>query len=156
MGTSKIVMLSGLYIIIGLYTMGFNSADQTVRDASLSQAMTAQAEQLAYTGVKLEIGDMETFWASAADWNTFHSYSYSGYFYETGLSFNGGTIDYSVVPTSSTTATITATGHSTSGTSTTSVTVIAHVTWVAGTPDYPVDQRVNNRWKVDNVFVQPS
>ncbi len=28
MGTSKIVMLSGVYLILGMYTVGFTSADR--------------------------------------------------------------------------------------------------------------------------------
>jgi hypothetical protein len=58
MGTSKIVMGAGVYIIIGLYAMGFNAADLSVYNAAKSEAFHDQARQIAYTGMRFAIGDM--------------------------------------------------------------------------------------------------
>ena len=58
MGTSKIVMGAGVYVIIGLYAVGFNAADQAVYSVGRSQAYHDQARQIAYVGMKFAIGDM--------------------------------------------------------------------------------------------------
>ena len=58
MGTSKIVMGAGVYVIIGLYALGFSTADQAVYNVSQSQAFHDQAGQIAQTGIKFAIGDM--------------------------------------------------------------------------------------------------
>lgn len=58
MGTSKIVMGAGLCVIIGLYAVGFNTADQAVYNIGKSQAYHDQARQIAYVGMRFAIGDM--------------------------------------------------------------------------------------------------
>lgn len=58
MGTSKIVMGAGVYVIIGLYALGFSAADQAVYNAAKSEAYHDQARQIAYVGAKFAIGDM--------------------------------------------------------------------------------------------------
>ena len=58
MGASKIVMGVGVYVIIGLYAMGFIAADQAVSSGSRAQAFHDQARQIAQSGVKFAVGDV--------------------------------------------------------------------------------------------------
>ena len=51
-------MGAGVYVIIGLYAVGFNAADQAVYSVGRSQAYHDQARQIAYVGMKFAIGDM--------------------------------------------------------------------------------------------------
>lgn len=58
MGTSKIIMLSGIYTILGAYVIGFNSMDNTSFNSALAASSKAQAEQLARTGISLALNYM--------------------------------------------------------------------------------------------------
>ncbi|HAP36451.1 MAG TPA: hypothetical protein DCQ28_11100 [Bacteroidetes bacterium] len=58
MGTSKIVMLSGIYLILGMYTVGFTSADRNNSSIAESVANSVQAEQIARTGISLAMTKM--------------------------------------------------------------------------------------------------
>ena len=58
MGTSKIVAGAGVYVIIGLYALGFNAADQAVYNVGRSEAFHDQARQIAYVGMRFATGDM--------------------------------------------------------------------------------------------------
>lgn len=58
MGTTKIVMGAGVYVIIGLYALGFSSADQAVYAVAKSEAFHDQARQIAYSGMRFALGDM--------------------------------------------------------------------------------------------------
>ena len=58
MGTSKIVMGAGVYVIIGLYALGFSSANQAVYTTAKSEALHDQARQIAYVGARFALGDM--------------------------------------------------------------------------------------------------
>jgi hypothetical protein len=51
-------MGAGVYVIIGLYALGFNAADQAVYNVGRSQAFHDQAGQIAQTGIRFAIGDM--------------------------------------------------------------------------------------------------
>ncbi|MFZ4621725.1 MAG: hypothetical protein ACOYNS_14285 [Bacteroidota bacterium] len=53
MGSSKIIMLSGIYLIFGFYIKSYNNVDEAVYKISLKSATMAQAEQLAETGITL-------------------------------------------------------------------------------------------------------
>jgi hypothetical protein len=57
-GTSKIVAGAGVYVIIGLYALGFNSADQAVYNIGQSEAYHDQARQIANVGMRFAMGDM--------------------------------------------------------------------------------------------------
>jgi hypothetical protein len=57
-GTSKIVMGAGVYVIIGLYAFGFNAADQAVYNVGRSEAFHDQARQIADVGMRFAIGDL--------------------------------------------------------------------------------------------------
>ncbi len=81
MGTSKIVMLSGVYVILGFYTISFNRADETNFSTALNAASSAQAEQLARTGISLALAYM-------ADNSSLYSFSTQS------LSTMGGSVEY--------------------------------------------------------------
>ena len=53
MGSSKIIMLSGIYLIFGFYIKSYNNVDEMVFKTALKSATMAQTEQLAQTGVTL-------------------------------------------------------------------------------------------------------
>jgi hypothetical protein len=58
MGTSKIVAGAGVYVIIGLYALGFSAADQAVYNVGRSEAFHDQARQIANVGMCFAMGDM--------------------------------------------------------------------------------------------------
>ena len=58
MGTSKIAMLSGVYLILGMYTVSFTAADRNNSSISESVANSVQAEQIARTGISLAMTKM--------------------------------------------------------------------------------------------------
>jgi hypothetical protein len=55
MGTSKVILLSGIYLILGFYTVSFTAADETNFSSALTVATESQAEQLSKTGVSLAL-----------------------------------------------------------------------------------------------------
>jgi hypothetical protein len=57
-GTSKIVAGAGVYVIIGLYALGFSVADQAVYNVGRSEAFHDQARQIANVGMRFAMGDM--------------------------------------------------------------------------------------------------
>ena len=60
MGTSKIVMLSGVYLVLGMYTLSFSEAGKASSTQAATIASSIQAEQLARTGVSLAMTKMGT------------------------------------------------------------------------------------------------
>ena len=58
MGTSKVIIGLGVYAVIGLYALAFNTADQAVLNVSQSQAYHDQARQFANAGIKFAVGDV--------------------------------------------------------------------------------------------------
>ena len=61
-------MGASVYIIIGLYALGFNTADEAVYGVARSQAFHDQARQIAQAGLKFAIGD-----AGSSVWAAFPS-----------------------------------------------------------------------------------
>ena len=57
MGTSKVIIGLGIYAVIGLYALAFNTADQAIANVGQSQAYHDVARQIASSGVKFAIGD---------------------------------------------------------------------------------------------------
>jgi hypothetical protein len=57
-GTSKIVAGAGVFVIIGLYALGFNTADQAVYNVGKAEAYHDQARQIANVGMRFAMGDM--------------------------------------------------------------------------------------------------
>ncbi len=60
MGTAKVIFLSGLYIIMGVYTVGFNKANTSVRNIANYQASRVEAAQIAQTGIQYAVRDLGT------------------------------------------------------------------------------------------------
>jgi hypothetical protein len=54
----QIVAGAGVQVILGLYVLGFNVADQAVSEASQSQAYYDQTRQIADVGMRFATGDM--------------------------------------------------------------------------------------------------
>lgn len=76
-------MLSGVYLIIGFYSLSFNRVDEVNFSTANSIASQMQAEQMAHTGVSLALSYM-------ADNSSISSFSTRSF-----TSSNGGTITYS-------------------------------------------------------------
>jgi len=55
MGTSKVILLSGIYLVLGFYTVSFTAADEANYTNALTVATQSQAEQLSKTGVSLAL-----------------------------------------------------------------------------------------------------
>ena len=66
MGTSKIVMLSGVYLILGMYTVSFTAADRNNSTIAESVANSIQAEQIARTGISLAMTKMGASFATSS------------------------------------------------------------------------------------------
>jgi hypothetical protein len=58
MGSSKIIMLSGVYLILGMYSISFNNYDGASFDLAAKTASAVQAEQIARTGISLALANM--------------------------------------------------------------------------------------------------
>ena len=57
MGTSKVIIGLGVYAMIGLYALAFNTADQAILNVGQSQSYHDQARQFANAGIKFAVGD---------------------------------------------------------------------------------------------------
>ena len=53
MGSSKIIMLSGVYLIFGFYIVAFNNVDESMFKTSVKASALSVDEQLANTGLSL-------------------------------------------------------------------------------------------------------
>lgn len=58
MGTSKIILLSGVYMVLGLYTVSFISADESNFSNALQVSSTLQSEQIAKSGLALALAGL--------------------------------------------------------------------------------------------------
>lgn len=88
MGASKMVMLSGMYMMLGLYTTSFMNADKNNSAISESVANFIQAEQIARTGISLAMTKMGGTYSLSTR-------SYSGQ----TATVMGGTVVYSATAT---------------------------------------------------------
>jgi hypothetical protein len=80
MGTSKIIVGLGAYIMVGMYTLLFTSTDQAIYNVAQSQSFHDQARQISTSGVKFSVGDVGGNSASAFPSST--------------VEFNGGSVTY--------------------------------------------------------------
>ena len=80
MGTSKVIIGLGAYVMIGMYALLFTSTDQAIYNVAQSQAFHDDARQISTAGVKFAIGDVGG--NSAAG------------FPSSTVSFNGGSVTY--------------------------------------------------------------
>ena len=58
MGTSRIIFASGVFVIIGMYSLSFQTADKATSAVALAQAYHGQAEQIALAGAKFASVDL--------------------------------------------------------------------------------------------------
>jgi len=79
-GTSKVIIGLGAYIMIGMYALLFTSTDQAIYNVAQSQAFHDDARQISNAGVKFALGDIGG--DSGAS------------FPSSTVSFNGGSVTY--------------------------------------------------------------
>jgi hypothetical protein len=58
MGTSKVIIGLGAYVMIGAFALLFTSTDQSLYNVAQSQNFHDQAQQISNAGVKFAIGDV--------------------------------------------------------------------------------------------------
>ena len=58
MGTSKVIIGLGAYVVIGMYTLLFTSTDQAIYNVAQSQAFHDDARQISTAGVRFALGDV--------------------------------------------------------------------------------------------------
>ena len=58
MGTSKVIIGLGAYVMIGAFALLFTSTDQALYTVAQSQAFHDEARQISTAGVKFAIGDV--------------------------------------------------------------------------------------------------
>jgi len=80
LGTSKVIIGLGAYVMIGMYTLLFTSTDQAIYGVAQSQAYHDDARQISNSGVKFALGEVGG--NSAAG------------FPSSTISFNGGSVTY--------------------------------------------------------------
>ena len=97
MSTSKVIMLSGIYLILGSYTISFGLADESNFQLSLNTVNAIQAEQIARTGISLAMTKMG---------GNSLTHTFSG----VTASVMSGAVVYSATSTSSTQSQIISTG----------------------------------------------
>ena len=125
MGSSKVIMLSGVYLILGMYTIGFDTAHQSNFDLAAYTATQIQAEQIARTGISLAMTKM-------GGNSTMHSFN------STSAFVMGGSVVYSATGTSSQSQ----------------VTSVATFNG-ARTVVTAVFTFYNNRWRISRLYVPP-
>ena len=86
MGSSKIIMLSGVYLILGFYTVSFYQAERTNSLTVEAVANSVQAEQLARTGISMALVEM----GSSSTTTSFSTKT---------VSMTGGSVTYSATTT---------------------------------------------------------
>jgi hypothetical protein len=63
MGTSKVILASGMFVIIGMYSLAFRTADNASFTVAQAQAFRNQATQIALAGVRfasVDLGNRES------------------------------------------------------------------------------------------------
>jgi hypothetical protein len=58
LGTSKVIIGLGAYVVIGIYTLLFTSTDQAIYNVAQSQAFHDDARQISTAGVRFALGDV--------------------------------------------------------------------------------------------------
>lgn len=127
MGSSKIIMLSGVYLILGFYTISFYNAERTSSTTVEAVANTVQAEQLARTGISLALVQL-------GDNSAVNSFT------EKTASLSSGTISYSATGLTATTTQITSSAEFNGRT----ITMSAVFTYN------------NGRWRITRIYSTPT
>lgn len=143
MGSSKGVLLSGVALIIGFYTVGIKKAQTTTATLSATHSSTAVAENLSRTGLRFAINKLSSTWSAP---NT------TQYFY--GVFNSKDTLKYKIEAVGSwpyTQATVTSTG------TYNSIRVRLTAT-VSQTSSYQLSKRGRKSgymWEVSDVYLRP-
>ena len=58
MGSSKVIIGLGVYVMIGAFALLFTTTDQAIYNVAQSQAFHDEARQISNAGVKFAIGDV--------------------------------------------------------------------------------------------------
>jgi hypothetical protein len=58
MGMSKVILASGVFVIVGMYSLSFRAADNATSVVALAQAIHSQTEQIALAGTKFAAVDL--------------------------------------------------------------------------------------------------
>ena len=58
MGTSKVIIGLGAYVMIGAFALLFTTTDQAIYNVAQSQAFHDEARQISNAGVKFAVGDV--------------------------------------------------------------------------------------------------
>ncbi|MGB2868862.1 MAG: hypothetical protein WBD36_10450 [Bacteroidota bacterium] len=140
MGSSKGVLLSGVALIIGFYTVGIKRAETATAAITATHASTAVAENLARTGLRFAINDLSNnAWAPTTNSIKFY-----------GVFSSKDTVKYSIAALSSNQATVTTTG------TYNSIRVKLTAT-VTKTDSYRLSKRGKKsgyKWEVSDVYVR--
>jgi hypothetical protein len=80
MGTSKVIIGLGAYVMIGMYALLFTSTDQAIYNVAQSQSFHDNARQIAASGVKFALGNVGGNSSAGLPSST--------------VSFNGGSVTY--------------------------------------------------------------
>ncbi len=127
MGSSKIIMLSGVYLILGYYLIGFYQVERTNSHTVEAVANSVQAEQLARTGVNLSMVRLGEFLGTKS-------------FSTRTASMSGGTINYVATAMSGSYSKVTSTA-TFNGRTITITAVMYHN---------------GDRWEIDRTYVTPT
>lgn len=104
MGTSKGVLLSGVALVVGMYTVAIKKADRLNAEAVETRTFQLQSEDIARTGLRFAVRRLEIY---ESYWSLYTSPSN----YSKTLDLFGGTLTYVIEPIGSPGyAKITATG----------------------------------------------
>ncbi len=127
MGSSTIIMLSGVYLILGYYLVGFYQVERTNSHTVEAVANSVQAEQLARTGVNLSMVRLGEFLGTKS-------------FSTRTASMSGGTISYVATAMSGSYSKVTSTA-TFNGRTITITAVMYHN---------------GDRWVIDRTYVTPT
>ena len=138
MGSSKVILLGAVSLMIGMYALKIKQADRTISDIGSSRSEEYQATELAKTGIDLAVNELSTT-TITNDTKT--------------QSFFGGSVTYVLKKIDANNEKVTATATFGSQTRT----LVAYLEQTAG-GTYLVGKKKKNwsRWSTVKVYVQPN
>lgn len=66
MGNSRFLMIAGVTVIVGMYTLGIKRAEQQLQDITVAEAIEVQAREIARAGIGLGLTRMISQGAASA------------------------------------------------------------------------------------------
>ena len=136
MGTSKGVLLGGVALIIGFYTVGIKKADRSNSEIAEMRANDLQSENIAQSGIRFAANELVT---GGFDNNSSHS-----------CELFGGTLTYNILSINLERARVTSTGQVGGRT----ITVVAEVQKIPSSSAGQSKSR-GNMWQIEKVYAQP-